>query len=157
HEQIEMAVGIEIAEDQRRLARRYDDAGIPGFHKLDLTFLSFRVEYQHAGAGGVEEIGPAIVVDIGYRQRITLDPGTDTALAQADFVGNVLEGLALALRSEIAIQAQAVVAVGQEDIGPAIAVVIDPGGCGQRVEGFLRQQMAIVPETAAEVGEQLWP
>ena len=60
--------------------------------------------------------------------------------------------------ARVAVQPQAVEAVAQQDVGLAVAVVVDPGGGGQVVARLLRQQVAVVAEARlAEVGEQLRP
>ena len=47
-------------------------------------------------------------------------------------------------------------AVAEQDVGPAVAVVVDPGGGGQVVARLARQQVAVVAEAAlAEVGVEL--
>ena len=45
-------------------------------------------------------------------------------------------------------------AFAQEQVGPAVAVVVDPGGGGQVVAGLLRQKMAIVAEAVPQVGKE---
>ena len=50
-----------------------------------------RVQHEHAGAGPVEEIGPAVAVDIAHRQRVALDGAADARAAKADRVRDVLE------------------------------------------------------------------
>ena len=50
-----------------------------------------RVEHQHAGAGAVEEVGPAVAVDVADGQRVALDGAADAVAAEADLVGDVLE------------------------------------------------------------------
>ena len=57
-------------------------------------------------------------------------------------------------RSLVAIEPQAMEAVAQEQVGPAVAVVVDPGGGGQVVAGLLRQKMAIVAEAVPQVGKE---
>ena len=59
-------------------------------------------------------------------------------------------------RAFVAVEVQAVEAGGQEDVGPAVAVVVDPGSRGHVADGLARQQMAVVAEDAlAQVGVEL--
>src|SRR5262245_63053134 len=58
--------------------------------------------------------------------------------------------------SLVAIEAQAVVTIGKEDVGQAVGVVIDPGDGSRRAVFFFGQELAIVLELAvAEVGVEL--
>ena len=48
-------------------------------------------------------------------------------------------------------------AVGQENVRPSVAIVVDPGGGGEVIVGLLWQQVAVIAEAVAEVGEQFRP
>src|SRR5260370_6679741 len=101
-------------------------------------------------------------LEVDFLLRRVLDVETVAALVgerAAVVPGAELDGDRL-LRGgpDVAIQAQAVVAVAEKDVGPAVAVLVDPGGAGQVVAGFARQQVAVVAEVPlAEVGVELRP
>ena len=73
HEQIGTAIVVEIAEDGADLAGVIGDAAIL---RLDETFC--RVQCQQARAGAVEEIGPAVAIDVANGQRVALDGAAET-------------------------------------------------------------------------------
>ena len=81
-----MAVVVEVAEDRTDLARLVGDAAV-----LRLDEALGRVQDEHAGAGAVEEVGPAVAVHVADGQRVALDRAADAVGAEADRVGHVLE------------------------------------------------------------------
>ena len=93
HEEVETTVVIEVAEYRADLAGDKGDAGIFSHLKT-----SRRIHDQQAVSGAVEEIGPAVVVDVGDRKGIALHVTADALRSQADFGGHIFEQPALHLR-----------------------------------------------------------
>src|SRR5262249_52090007 len=71
-EETHRAAVVEVAEDRPDLARLVDNAGVL---RLDKAF--WRVEDENTGAGAVEEIGPAVAVDVAHGQRVALHVAAD--------------------------------------------------------------------------------
>src|SRR5262249_13489697 len=89
-EQIEMAVVVEVGEDGTDLARRVGDARILNELEARLAPL-FRIEEEHALAGAVEHVGPAVAVDVGDGQRVALDALAESVRAEADVARHIDE------------------------------------------------------------------
>src|SRR5262249_60707366 len=114
--------------------------------RLDKAVLL--VEDEHPRPGPVQEVGPAVAVNVANRQRVALDRAADAVRPQAHPDRNVLEparrrgGLARSRRgcsgwdlglALVAVEAKAVEAVAQQDVGAGIAVGIEPRGRRQGV------------------------
>src|SRR5262249_25939015 len=86
HEQVGEAVVVEVAEYRTDATRLVGNAAVL---RLDKAVLL--VEDEHPRPGPVQEVGPAVAVNVANRQRVALDRAADAVRPQAHPDRNVLE------------------------------------------------------------------
>src|SRR5713226_214342 len=93
HEEIETPVVVEVAEHRPDFTGSERDSGILGQDKL-LT----RVDDEHACAGAVKEIRPAVIIDVGDCESVAFDIAADAVRSQSDLDRDIFEQPAHDLR-----------------------------------------------------------
>ena len=146
HEEIELPVTIQIGEDGPDLARLKLNRRVFGFHEP----LS-RAEREQARAGAVEKIGATVCIPIGDGEMISFVLSANSIRSQLGRDRRIFKA-----RAGVAIQTQTEESVGQQDVGPFVAVVIEPGCRRDVVIRFLRQKSGVVFESGPLIGQQLW-
>src|SRR5207244_1176813 len=73
HEQIKVTIVVEVTKHRTDTTRLVGDAAVLGLDEAVLL-----VQHEQAGAGPVEEIRPAVAVDVGNGEGVALDGAADT-------------------------------------------------------------------------------
>src|SRR5262249_5033657 len=124
-EKIEMSVVVEVGEDGPDLARCIGDAGI--LDELEARLAAFlHVEEQHALAGAVEHVGPAVAVDVGHSQRVALDALAESIRAKADLGRDINELFVLRHRqfADAGLEIERPIAVALADLEQQIVLAL---------------------------------
>ena len=133
HEEVEQPVAVEVEPGGRRAPARVGDAGLRG-DLLEAPSAEI-VEEEVALEGGDVDVVFAVVVEIGHRGAHSVEDPLETGLArdvakagEAVGAGALVpvegEGRRLVLRARIA---RPEGARNEEEVGPAVAVVVEDG------------------------------